>query len=226
MVMPYDQRLASFSAYLQQADMESNGKSVTTDGQPLEIKTAPIVWGAAGTNGQHAYMQLLHQGNERVASDFIVAIQPRDGTPFGDHHPALVANCFAQAEALMVGRSRSAVVARVLADGLSETDAEQLAPHRVLPGGRPSNMLMMEQLTPENLGALIALYEHKIFVQGAIWGINSFDQWGVELGKKLAAELIDGMSADAEPAMIADRDSSTAGLVQRYRQTLADRPGD
>lgn len=226
MVMPYDQRLASFSAYLQQADMESNGKSVTLDGQPLAIKTAPVVWGAAGTNGQHAYMQLLHQGNERVASDFIVAIQPREGSPFADHHPALVANCFAQAEALMVGRSRSAVESRLLADGLSQAAAGQLAPHLIMPGGRPSNTLMMERLTAETLGALIALYEQKIFVQGALWGINSFDQWGVELGKKLAAEIIDALGGDGEPDLAADRDSSTAGLVQRYRQTLAGRSGD
>ncbi len=217
MVAPYDQRLASFPAYLQQCDMESNGKSVTLQGEPVGVKTAPIVWGAAGTNGQHAYMQLLHQGNQPVASDFIVALQPRTDATFADHHPALVANCFAQAEALMCGRSAAEAVTDLVAAGMSQPEAEKLAAHQVHPGWQPSNMLLMDQLTAETLGALIALYEHKIFVQGVIWGINSFDQWGVELGKQLASRLLKDMAAPTGNGPTGDRDSSTAGLLQRYR---------
>ena len=218
MVMPYDQRLASFPAYLQQCDMESNGKSVTLGGQPVGVKTAPVIWGAPGTNGQHAYMQLLHQGNEPVASDFIVALQPRQNSPFAEHHPLLVANCFAQAEALMGGRTADEAAATLVAAGYAPMDAQALAVHQALPGSHPSNMLLMDRLTPATLGALIALYEHKIFVQGVIWGINSFDQWGVELGKQLAKTLITDLDPAQTPAL---HDGSTQGLVNRFRAVQA-----
>lgn len=214
-ILPYDERLASFPAYLQQCDMESNGKSVTKDGGPVGASSGPVVWGSAGTNAQHAYMQLLHQGTEPVATDFIVALQPRTGSELAHHHPVLVANCFAQSEALMRGRSESQVLDELTTAGMSRVDAERLAPHQEHAGNRPNNMLLMEQLTPESLGALIALYEHKVLVQGVIWGINSFDQWGVELGKQLASRLLDQMDSELVPA--ADTDGSTAGLLRRYR---------
>lgn len=215
LILPYDERLASFPAYLQQCDMESNGKSVTKDGGPVGASSGPVVWGSAGTNAQHAYMQLLHQGTEPVAADFIVALQPRTGSELAHHHPVLVANCFAQSEALMRGRSESRVLDELTSAGMSQADAERLAPHQVHVGNRPNNMLLMEQLTPQSLGALIALYEHKVFVQGVIWGINSFDQWGVELGKQLAGRLLGQMDGESIPA--ADTDGSTAGLLRRYR---------
>jgi len=216
MVIPYDQRLASFPAYLQQCDMESNGKSVNRHGEPVGVKTAPVVWGAPGTNGQHAYMQLLHQGNEPVASDFIVAMKPRQGSPFADHHPMLVANCFAQAEALMLGGSPGEAAA-LTGGGNSSADAQVLAAQQQLPGNHPSNMLIMDRLTPRTLGALIALYEHKVFVQGIIWGINSFDQWGVELGKQFASRISRVMEGEQSAGI--DLDSSTTGLLRRYRQS-------
>jgi len=216
MVIPYDQRLASFPAYLQQCDMESNGKSVNRHGEPVGVKTAPVVWGAPGTNGQHAYMQLLHQGNEPVASDFIVAMKPRQGSPFADHHPMLVANCFAQAEALMLGGSPGEAAA-LTGGGNSSADAQVLAAQQQLPGNHPSNTLIMDRLTPRTLGALIALYEHKVFVQGIIWGINSFDQWGVELGKQFASRISRVMEGEQSAGI--DLDSSTTGLLRRYRQS-------
>ncbi len=223
MVTPYDQRLASFPAYLQQCDMESNGKSVTVQGEPVAVKTAPVIWGAPGTNGQHAYMQLLHQGNEPVATDFILALKPRQNTPFAEHHLPLVANCFAQAEALMRGRSRDEAAAALVAAGRNQADARALAAHQVLPGNHPSNMVLMDRLTPATLGALIALYEHKIFVQGVIWGINSFDQWGVELGKQLAKTLVDDLDSQQSPS---PHDSSTRGLVERFRAAQACESGE
>ena len=220
LLLPYDERLASFPAYLQQCDMESNGKSVDRDGQQVRVATGPLVWGSAGTNSQHAYMQLLHQGTEPVASDFIVALQPAESSPFADHHPTLVANCFAQAEALMNGRTQEEVVESLTVSGMAQADIERLSPHQVQSGNRPSNMLLMDQLTARSLGALIALYEHKVFVQGVIWGINSFDQWGVELGKKLAKRIVSVM-AEADGNTSSDSnalDSSTGGLIARYRQ--------
>ncbi len=220
LLLPYDERLASFPAYLQQCDMESNGKSVDRDGQQVRVATGPLVWGSAGTNSQHAFMQLLHQGTEPVASDFIVALRPAENSPFADHHPTLVANCFAQAEALMNGRTQDEVVESLTASGMAPADIERLVSHQVQPGNRPSNMLLMDQLTARSLGALIALYEHKVFVQGVIWGINSFDQWGVELGKKLAKRIVSVM-AEADGNTSSDSkalDSSTGGLIARYRQ--------
>ncbi|MDH4144891.1 MAG: glucose-6-phosphate isomerase [Acidimicrobiia bacterium] len=204
-VLPYADALARFPDYLQQLDMESNGKSVTIDGSPVCCQTGPIVWGTSGTNGQHAYYQLIHQGTRLVPTDFIGFARPP--RPLGDHHELLMANFFAQPRALAFGRT----AAEVAASGV----AEDLVAHRVFEGNRPSSTLLVDELTPRSLGQLIACYEHKVFVQGVIWGINSFDQWGVELGKVLASELAPGLSRDGAAA--GSFDSSTDALVARYR---------
>lgn len=205
-VLPYDQYLEFFPRYLQQADMESNGKSVTKDGQQVSWGTGPVLWGEPGTNGQHAFYQLLHQGTTVVPCDFLAPVHPLHKV--GKHHPILLANFLAQTEALMRGRTREEAEAELSA--LPPEKRAALAPHKVFPGNRPSNSLMYDRLTPRVLGSLIALYEHKIFVQGLIWNINSFDQMGVELGKQLAnailPELLDGVSGQ--------HDASTAGLIQ------------
>lgn len=210
-VLPYDQRLARLPAYLQQLDMESNGKSVTLSGQPVTRDTGPLVWGEPGTNGQHAFYQLLHQGTTVIPCEFIVAAEGHEPT-LARHHAMLKANCLAQSEALMTGRTRAAVEARLRAEGKSEADIARLAPHKVFPGNRPSTTIAYERLTPFALGRLIALYEHRVFVEGTIWGINSFDQWGVELGKELATELLP-LIEGIEPAV--GRDPSTLGLIAR-----------
>ncbi len=214
-VLPYDQYLRYLPAYLQQADMESNGKRVTRQGKTVPYATGPVVWGQAGTDGQHAFYQLIHQGTRLIPCDFIVPL--RSHNPTGDHHRKLVSNCFAQAEALMRGRTLAEARAELAARQLPESQIDALAPHRVFPGNRPSNMLLVEAVTPATLGALIALYEHKIFVQGVVWGINSFDQWGVELGKELAGVLLGEFAAERAGG----HDCSTDALVARYRQTLA-----
>ncbi len=210
-VLPYDQRLSRFAAYLQQQDMESNGKSVTLDGKPVDYCTGPIIWGEPGTNGQHAFYQLIHQGTDVIPADFLIAAQPQEDLP--PHHDKLVANVFAQSEALMLGKTEAEVVAELKAQGLSDDKIKALTPHKLFPGNRPSNTLLYPKLTPERLGSLVALYEHKVFVQGTIWNVNSYDQWGVELGKQLAKALlpkVEGkVSADAH-------DSSTKGLVAAY----------
>lgn len=210
-VLPYDQRLSRFAAYLQQQDMESNGKSVTLEGKPVDYRTGPIIWGEPGTNGQHAFYQLIHQGTDVIPADFLIAAQPQENLP--PHHDKLVANVFAQSEALMLGKTEAEVVAELRAQGLSDEKIKALTPHKLFPGNRPSNTLLYPKLTPERLGSLIALYEHKVFVQGTIWNVNSYDQWGVELGKQLAKALlpkVEGkVSADAH-------DSSTRGLVAAY----------
>jgi glucose-6-phosphate isomerase len=217
-VLPYEQYLSRFPAYLQQLTMESTGKHVTRDGQPVGCETSPIVWGEPGTNGQHSFYQLLHQGTRLVPCDFIgfgQSLNPMgaEGARVDSQHDLLMANLFAQAEALAFGRTAD----EVRADGVPEA----LVPHRVFEGNRPSNTLLARQLTPHTLGALVALYEHSVFTQGVIWGIDSFDQWGVELGKvlaeKTAAEL-----ADREPAATM-HDSSTRALIQRYRQLREER---
>jgi glucose-6-phosphate isomerase len=210
-VLPYDQRLARFPAYLQQQDMESNGKSVTLSGKPVGWSTGPIVWGEAGTNGQHAFYQLIHQGTDVIPADFLVAARPHESLP--PHHDKLVANALAQSEALMLGKSDVEVIAELEEQGLSRKQIKALAPHKVFPGNRPSNTLFYEQLTPETLGALVALYEHKVFVQGVIWNVNSYDQWGVELGKQLAKALLPKVRGEA-PAD--EHDSSTRGLLAYY----------
>lgn len=187
-ILPYDQRLSRFSAYLQQLDMESNGKRVTTKGAPIEYDTGPLIWGEPGTNGQHAFYQWLHQGTDIVPADFLIAAKPINSDI--NHHNVLLANCFAQSEALAVGRDLEATKDVLISKGYSAEKVEQLAPHQVFPGNRPSNTILYDQLSPKVLGMLIALYEHKVFVQGVIWQINSFDQWGVELGKELASSLL------------------------------------
>ncbi|MEW5424489.1 glucose-6-phosphate isomerase [Amorphus sp. 3PC139-8] len=215
-VLPYDQRLEHFPAFLQQLDMESNGKRVTREGEPVAYPTGPVVFGEPGTNGQHAFYQLLHQGTDIVPCEFLVACQPHE--PCDDHHAKLVANCLAQSEALMRGRTEDEARAQMIAAGVSPVEAERLAPHRTFPGDRPSMTLMYRKLDPRTLGRLIALYEHKVFVQGIIWGINSFDQYGVELGKELASVLL-GPVGRGEP--MHESDSSTAGLVDHFHAMAA-----
>ncbi len=205
-VLPYSQCLARFPAYLQQADMESNGKSVDRSGHAVDIMTGPIVWGEPGTNGQHAFFQLLHQGTRIVPSDFIAVC--RAAEPMGRHQDMLAANCFAQTQALAFGRSA--------ADVETEGTPADLVPYKTFSGNRPTNTLVLDALTPRTLGALIALYEHKIFVQGIIWNIYSFDQWGVELGKKLAHRILEDLTRK-DDGISGDHDSSTAALIRRYR---------
>ncbi|MFK8043269.1 glucose-6-phosphate isomerase [Congregibacter sp.] len=213
-VLPYDQHLHRLPAYLQQADMESNGKSVCRDGDWSALKTGPVIFGEAGTNGQHAFYQLLHQGTELVSCDFIGAVNSQ--AELGDHHPKLLANLLAQPRALMCGKSLEEVREELSSEGLSADAVEVLAPHKVFEGNRPSNTILMDRLTPETLGALIALYEHKIFVQGVIWGINSFDQWGVELGKQLASEILPRLAGGASDETTV-LDPSTEQLLQWIR---------
>ncbi len=210
-VLPYDQRLSRFAAYLQQQDMESNGKSVTLAGKPVDYPTGPIIWGEPGTNGQHAFYQLIHQGTDVIPVDFLVAAQPHETMP--PHHDKLVANVFAQSEALMLGKSKDEVVAELAAQGLDKARIKALTPHKLFPGNRPSNTLIYPRLTPERLGSLVALYEHKVFVQGTIWGVNSYDQWGVELGKQLAKALLPKVQGKERTT---SHDSSTRGLVAAY----------
>ena len=205
-ILPYSQYLERFPAYLQQLDMESDGKSVDLDGNPVRTQTGPIVWGQPGTNGQHAYYQLIHQGTKLVPADFIGVCRPAHEV--GDHQDLLVANLLAQPEALAFGKTAE----EVAAEGVP---AHQV-PHRTFAGNHPTNVLLVPELTPSTLGQLVALYEHKVFTQGAIWNINSFDQWGVELGKKLAQAMIPELQSDAEPDL-SGHDSSTAALIRRYR---------
>ncbi|MDH3705848.1 MAG: glucose-6-phosphate isomerase [Acidimicrobiia bacterium] len=205
-VLPYSDRLARFPAYLQQLDMESNGKRVRLDGEPVTTATGPVVWGEPGTNGQHAFYQLLHQGTTVVPCDFIGVIQPV-ADPAGRHHDQLMANLFAQSEALAFGKTADEVAA--------EGVAAELVAHRSFPGNRPSSTILVDELSPFSLGQLIAVYEHKVFVQGVIWGVNSFDQWGVELGKVLAADIVDELESTTEPVL--GHDSSTNALIRRYR---------
>ncbi|MBK1644355.1 glucose-6-phosphate isomerase [Thiocapsa imhoffii] len=210
-VLPYDQYLRLLPAYLQQGDMESNGKQVTRDGVPVPYSTGPVVWGEPGTDGQHAFYQLIHQGTQMIPADFIGAI--RSHNELGEHHPMLMANFFAQTEALMRGRSSEEAFEAMTRAGMAPERARLLAPHRAFPGNRPTNSLLMERLTPATLGALLALYEHRIFVQGVIWGINSFDQWGVELGKQLAGVILEELR---DGRLSAEHDGSTQALLQRF----------
>ena len=205
-VLPYDQYLKRFPAYLQQLAMESNGKQVTVEGKEVQDQTGPIYWGEPGTNGQHSFYQLLHQGTKLVPCDFIAFAKPSN--PLGRHHDFLMANLFAQAEALAFGKTAAEVKA--------EGTADWLVPHRVFKGNRPSNTILAERLTPDTLGKLVALYEHSVFTQGVIWNIDSFDQWGVELGKALAQRIIPELESESEPAL--RHDSSTSNLIRRYRK--------
>jgi glucose-6-phosphate isomerase len=204
-VLPYDQYLVRFPAYLQQLTMESNGKHVTLDGRRVTYQTGAIHWGEPGTNGQHSFYQLLHQGTTIVPADFIGFCEPL--TALGDHHDLLMANLFAQSQALAFGKTADEVRA--------EGTPEWLVPHRVCEGNRPSSTILVDRLTPASLGALVALYEHSVFTQGTVWQIDSFDQWGVELGKVLAGKIIPELGGTAEPRL--SHDSSTNRLIQRYR---------
>lgn len=213
-VAPYAQALARLPAYLQQLEMESNGKSVTRSGAPVVTPTCPVIWGEPGTNGQHAFFQLLHQGTDLIPVDFIVPLRAGHGLP--GHHRLLLANCIAQSKALMVGKCADEVRAELGASGLSGEALEALVPHRVFPGNRPSNTLLLPDLSPRSIGALIALYEHKVFVQSVIWDINAFDQWGVELGKQIASRIGAELAGEAE----GQHDASSQGLIALARQAL------
>jgi glucose-6-phosphate isomerase len=217
-VLPYDQRLSRFAAYLQQQDMESNGKSVNLEGKPLDYESGPIIWGEPGTNGQHAFYQLIHQGTSVIPADFLIAANPHEN--MAPHHEKLVANVLAQSEALMLGKTKEEVVAELTAQGLDKAHIKALTPHKMFPGNRPSNTLIYPKLTPEMLGALVALYEHKVFVQGTIWNVNSYDQWGVELGKQLAKALLPKVQGTAANS---GNDASTKGLLTHYHK-LRDQP--
>jgi glucose-6-phosphate isomerase len=214
-VLPYDQYLRRFPAYLQQGDMESNGKSVDREGRRVEYRTGAVVWGEPGTNGQHAFYQLIHQGTELVPCDFIGVINSHN--PVGDHHVKLIANCFAQSEALMLGRSLADVEEELVDLGLASEEIERLAPHKVFEGNRPSNTILLDRVTPRSLGTLMALYEHEFFVQGVVWRVNSFDQWGVELGKVLAGDILGETEKfiSGEEADLSHHDSSTRALIER-----------
>lgn len=213
-VLPYDQYLRFLPDYLQQLDMESNGKTVNRFGQSVSVATGPIIWGSAGSDGQHAYFQLLHQGTHLIPADFIIPVNSHN--PLGAHHRMLISNCLAQSESLMRGQTLEEVDIE-LAD-LPEDEKALLRPHKVFPGNRPSNTIMMERVTPKTLGALIALYEHKVFVQGVIWQLNSFDQWGVELGKKLAVPLYKELAS----LRVGEHDASTTGLMRYVQSHMID----
>jgi glucose-6-phosphate isomerase len=210
-IAPYHQHLELLPAHLEQLEMESNGKSVRLDGSAVDCATVPVVWGQPGTNAQHAYFQCLHQGTEWAPIDFIAVIDPAHRHL--EHHRALLANCFAQSEALMRGKTHDEAKAELLAAKIAPDEAERLAPHKTFPGNRPSNTLVLKTLDPASLGALVALYEHKVMVQGAIWGVDSFDQWGVELGKVLAKSIVDELTSGKSEA----HDASTAALIERAR---------
>ncbi|MDP3847258.1 MAG: glucose-6-phosphate isomerase [Pseudomonas sp.] len=211
-ILPYDHYLRNITKHLQQLDMESNGKSVRHDGSPVSTATGPVIWGGVGCNGQHAYHQLLHQGTQLIPADFIVPVVSYN--PVADHHQWLYANCLSQSQALMLGKTHGEAEAELRAKGLPEGEVQRLAPHKVIPGNRPSNTLVLERISPRRLGALVALYEHKVFVQSVIWGINAFDQWGVELGKEMGKNVYQRMTSwEPEPA----EDSSTQGLIDYFR---------
>jgi glucose-6-phosphate isomerase len=211
-IIPYDQYLHRFAAYLQQGDMESNGKGVSRDGKKVEYSTGPIVWGEPGTNGQHAFFQLIHQGTKLIPVDFLAPAQSQN--PIGDHHPILLSNFFAQTEALMRGKTEAEAEAELKAAGMKGEELTKLLPHKVFPGNRPTNSILFKKLSPRTLGSLIGLYEHKIFVQGVIWNVNSFDQWGVELGKQLAKTILPELAGDGQ---VTSHDSSTNGLIAFFK---------
>jgi len=213
-VLPYDHFLRSFTKYLQQLDMESNGKSASSRGGYVNYHVGPVIWGDVGTNGQHSFHQLLHQGTRFIPVDFIVSLKSQN--PIGDHHALLFANCLSQSRALMVGKSQCQAKTEFINLGYSSEEAEALSPHKTMPGNRPSNTLILEELTPKSLGALIALYEHKTYVQSVIWEVNAFDQWGVELGKKLCKEIFTELS---KAKMENNFDASTVGLMGLYKAT-------
>ena len=211
-ILPYDQYMYRFPAYFQQGNMESNGKSVDRDGNPVNYETGPIIWGEPGTNGQHAFYQLIHQGTKVIPCDFIAPA--RTHNPIGDHHPKLLSNFFAQTEALAFGKTKEAVEQEFLAKGKKLEDVKDVVPFKIFTGNRPTNSFLVKEITPRTLGMLIAMYEHKIFVQGAILNIFSFDQWGVELGKQLALKILPELENSEQ---ITSHDSSTNGLINAYK---------
>ena len=211
-ILPYDHYLRNITKHLQQLDMESNGKSVRQDGTPVSTDTGPVIWGGVGCNGQHAYHQLLHQGTQLIPADFIVPIVSFN--PVSDHHQWLYANCLSQSQALMLGKTRSEAETELREKGLPEAEVQKLAPHKVIPGNRPSNTLVVERISPRRLGALVAMYEHKVFVQSVVWGINAFDQWGVELGKELGKGVYNRLTGAEETLA---EDASTQGLINYFR---------
>ena len=211
-ILPYDQYMHRFAAYFQQGDMESNGKQVGRDGKDVAYQTGPIIWGEPGTNGQHAFYQLIHQGTKMIPADFIAPAISHN--PIGQHHQMLLSNFFAQTEALMNGKTREVVEEELVKAGKSQAEIDKLAPFKVFTGNRPTNSIMFKLLTPRTLGSLIAMYEHKIFVQGVIWNVFSFDQWGVELGKQLANQILPELAGNEE---VTSHDSSTNGLINAYK---------
>ncbi|MDX2129910.1 MAG: glucose-6-phosphate isomerase [Chloroherpetonaceae bacterium] len=215
-ILPYDQYLYRFPAYFQQGDMESNGKSISREGEKVNYQTGPILWGEPGTNGQHAFYQLIHQGTKLIPCDFIAAANSFNDldTPLGKHHQLLLSNFFAQPEALMKGKSAEEAKAEMEKAGLTADEIKTILPHKVFEGNRPTNSILIKEINPRNLGALIALYEHKIFVQGILWNINSFDQWGVELGKQLAKAILPELQGAEN---VSSHDSSTNGLINTYK---------
>ncbi|MCG9553825.1 glucose-6-phosphate isomerase [Vibrio sp. Isolate31] len=215
-ILPYDQYMHRFAAYFQQGNMESNGKFVDREGNPVEYQTGPIIWGEPGTNGQHAFYQLIHQGTKLIPSDFIAPAISHN--PASDHHQKLMSNFFAQTEALAFGKTKETVEAEFLAAGKTAEELAELVPFKVFEGNRPTNSILVKQITPRSLGNLIAMYEHKIFVQGVIWNIFSFDQWGVELGKQLANQILPELADDAE---VTSHDSSTNGLINAFKALKA-----
>lgn len=212
-ILPYDQYMHRFAAYFQQGDMESNGKYVNRNGNPVDYQTGPIIWGEPGTNGQHAFYQLIHQGTKLIPCDFIAPAVSQN--PIGEHHKILLSNFFAQTEALMNGKDMKTVTAELKADGKTEAEIKELAQFKVFEGNRPTNSFLMKKLTPKVLGSMLAMYEHKIFVQGVIWNIYSFDQWGVELGKQLAKSIYPELQNNNE---VTSHDASTNGLINQYKK--------
>ena len=212
-ILPYDQYLHRFAAYFQQGDMESNGKSVDRQNQPItDYTTGPVIWGEPGTNGQHAFYQLLHQGTRLIPCDFIAPIESHN--PLGEHHPILLANFFAQPEALMLGKTTEQARAELVAAKVPAAEVDALAQHKTFTGNRPTTSILVQKITPRTLGALTAMYEHKIFVQGIVWNLYSFDQWGVELGKQLASKILPELQSDGE---VTSHDASTNGLINLYK---------
>jgi len=216
-VLPYDHYLRGLPAHIQQLDMESNGKSVNKLGNPLDYQAGPIIWGGVGSNGQHAYHQLLHQGTQFAPCDFILPLMTHN--PVDHFHELLVSNCLSQSQALMKGKTLEEAISELESEGMSQEEINVLAPQKVIPGNRPSNTIFFDKATPKVVGALIALYEHKVFVQGQIWGVNSFDQWGVELGKKLGEQVQEALMIDSEADLDSTFDASTLGLIKSFRKT-------
>ena len=211
-IIPYDQRLELLIAHIQQLQMESNGKSINRDGSKIPTASSGVIWGEVGTNAQHSFFQLLHQGSDIIPCDFLIAANAHHDLQH--HHETLIANCFAQSQALMKGRNLEETKNHLLKKGLLLADIERIAPHATFPGNRPSTTILYRKLDPKTLGMLIATYEHKTFVEGAIWNINSFDQWGVELGKELASQLLPAVKMEPAPSEL---DGSTSGLIDRIR---------